>query len=375
MEFLQPYMLWAVSAVALPVIIHFWYQKKGKQIAWAASQWLLEKSSQQHRGIKLDEIPLLLIRCLLIILLAMLLSKPVLSWLDQKATKQEIHLVQADPKVVSNFRFEIENALKKKEKVIWVGTESKPLTDISAVPEEKHGLLSLQQTVNTITDNGTNLNLYLINTQQISQLRKIYVPGTYKLHTIQDSARKPENPISVLARKLGKNYIKVLIDYRNPDEAKTVQAGLAALESVFQVPFAINFKTVPQVKYDWIFTDKPILNQNEQTLYVVQERNIGDRVFTNVVLVSDSLRTATSQMVQNGQLPEWFGELLIAHYNLDGNKAPLSQKQLNAVFESVKPEKGQSANELQQWLSLLFILTLILERWISLKQNPARIHA
>ncbi len=69
MVFLQPVMFWGALAIVIPIIIHFWYQKKGETIAWAATQWLTDKTNLQHRGIRLDEVPLLLVRCLLIILL------------------------------------------------------------------------------------------------------------------------------------------------------------------------------------------------------------------------------------------------------------------------------------------------------------------
>ncbi|SKB46336.1 BatA domain-containing protein [Dyadobacter psychrophilus] len=375
MEFLNPYMLWGILAVALPVIIHFWYQKKGKQIAWAASQWLIDKTSLQHRGIRLDEIPLLLIRCLLVILLTMLLSQPILSWFGKDNKKEEVHLVQADSKVVSNFRFELETALKKKEKLVWLGADLKLVTDTGLIPEEKSGLALLQQSINHIANDETHLNLYLNNNQIVSYLPKIFIPGTYKLHAIKDSARKSENPLIGLAAKLGKDNISVLIDYRNPDEAETVQAGVEALAEVFEIPFDIDLKTASQTQYDWIFTDKPIMNRNAQTLYVVPVGNNADNVSANVVQIDDSLRLATSPIVQNGQLPEWLGELLIKHYDLDKNRNALSQKQLYAGFERVKPEKGQSANSLQKWLLLLFVLTLMLERWISLNQKTVRIHA
>ncbi|MCF2502375.1 BatA domain-containing protein [Dyadobacter sp. CY107] len=375
MEFLNPHMLWGMCAVALPVIIHFWYQKKGKQLAWAASQWLLDKTSLQHRGIRLDEIPLLLIRCVLVILLAILLSQPVAKWLGKDIKKEEIHLVQADPKVVSNFRFELESALKREEKVIWIGADLKPLADIGSIPKNKDGLFLLQQSINDIANDNTNLNLYLTNNQQITRLPKIFIPGTYKLNAIRDSARKLENPLIGLAEKIGKDNIIVLIDYRNPDEAETVQAGLEALKEVFGIPFNIDLKTASRTQYDWIFSDKPIAKRNAQTVYVVPEGNMGDSVFENVIQVSDSLRLATSDVVQNGQLPEWLGEIMIDHYHLENHLNPLSQKQLEASFGSVRTEGVQSSNNLQKWLMLLFVLTLILERWISLNKNTARVHA
>ncbi|WP_026629884.1 BatA domain-containing protein [Dyadobacter alkalitolerans] len=372
MGFLNPYMLWGMLAVALPVIIHFWYQKKGKQIAWAASQWLVDKTSLKHRGIRIDEIPLLLIRCLLVILLSMLLSGPILNRLRKDRQREQVHLVQADPKVTNNFRFELENALQRKEKVVLIGADLKPLADLTNIPETKGSLLFLQQNINSVAGDNTHLNLYLLNNQNISRLPKILIPGSYKLYAVKDSAQQSENPLIGFARNAGHNNINVLIEYENRDEAETVQAGLEALTDVFEIPFSIDMATTLKNKYDWIFTDKPITLRNEQTLYVVPQKSIDNQVFDNVIAVSDSLRLATSAMVQNGQLPEWLGEMLITHYQLDKNLRPLSQKQLESAFGSVEPLKGQHSDGLYQWLLLFFVLVVMLERWISLNHKTAR---
>lgn len=372
MGFLNPYMLWGMLAVALPVIIHFWYQKKGKQIAWAASQWLVDKTSLKHRGIRIDEIPLLLIRCLLVILLSMLLSGPILNQFGRDQEKEQVHLVQADPKVTSNFRFELENALQRKERVVFISDDLKPLADLTNIPETKGSLFFLQQNINSIVGDNTHLNLYLLNNQDISRLPKILIPGTYKLYAVKDSAQQAENPLIGFAQKTGLDNINVLIDYENQDEAETVQAGLEALKDVFEIPVSIDMATGLKSKYDWIFTDKPITLRNEQTLYVIPRKGIDNQVFDNVNSVSDSLRLATSAMVQNGQLPEWLGEMLITHYQLDKNLRPLSQRQLESAFGSVEPLKEQHSDGLYQWLLLLFVLVVMLERWISLNHKTAR---
>ncbi|MCF2518883.1 BatA domain-containing protein [Dyadobacter sp. CY351] len=369
MGFLNPYMLWGMLAVALPVIIHFWYQKKGKQIAWAASQWLVDKTSLKHRGIRIDEIPLLLIRCLLVILLSMLLSGPILNQFGRDQEKEQVHLVQADPKVTSNFRFELENALQRKERVVFISDDLKPLADLTNIPETKGSLFFLQQNINSIVGDNTHLNLYLLNNQDISRLPKILIPGTYKLYAVKDSAQQAENPLIGFAQKTGRDNINVLIDYENQGEAETVQAGLEALKDVFEIPVSIDMATGLKSKYDWIFTDKPITLRNEQTLYVIPRKGIDNQVFDNVISVSDSLRLATSAMVQNGQLPEWLGEMLITHYQLDKNLRPLSQRQLESAFGSVEPLKEQHSDGLYQWLLLLFVLVVMLERWISLNHK------
>ncbi|MCF2487817.1 BatA domain-containing protein [Dyadobacter sp. CY347] len=372
MEFLNPYMLWGTLAIALPVIIHFWYQKKGKQIAWAASQWLVDKTSLQNRGIRIDEIPLLLIRCLLVILLSILLSEPILTWFNKDQEKEQFHLVQADAGVISNFRFELENALKKKEKVIFIGADPEPLADLTSIPRDESGLSRLQQNINNIAGRDTHLNLYLNNNQEISRLPKILIPGTYKLFVVRDSVRKSENPLIDFAKRTGKERINVLINYENQEETETVRAGLKALRDVFQIPINIDLATGLKSQYDWIFTDKPIERQNKQTLYVVPQKSVGDHVFENIIEVNDSLRLATSSIVQNGQLPEWLGEMLIAHYDLGNKSNPLSQRQLEGAFASIQSQKGQHSNGSHQWLLLVFILIFMLERWISLNQNNAR---
>src|SRR5678815_3909118 len=74
----EPYKLWGALAVAIPIAIHFWHRKQGKLLPWAATGWLEEKQQQQSRGLRLDDRWLLLVRCLLVVLLAILLAQPIL---------------------------------------------------------------------------------------------------------------------------------------------------------------------------------------------------------------------------------------------------------------------------------------------------------
>ena len=52
MQFLQPLFLWGTLAVAIPIALHFWHQKKGTVIAWAAMRFLFEKNQQPQRGLR-----------------------------------------------------------------------------------------------------------------------------------------------------------------------------------------------------------------------------------------------------------------------------------------------------------------------------------
>lgn len=406
MEFLQPALLWGFLAVTIPVIIHFWYQKKGKTIAWAASQWLTDKTSLQHRGLRLDEIPLLLLRCLLVILFVLLLGKPVVNWFKANQTTEKIHLVEPDNQLVSNFRFELENAIKKGEKVYWIGPEQQEVKDISVVPKQKDSELYLQKSINRIGETGKELNFYITNNHKLAELPKIYVPGSFKLFSNTDSThnistpyldlgggkklfadQKPngttqlkvsdgaEKSSQFVSEPAHKGKIQVLIEYKNPVEKQSVQAALLALNEVYASPFVINLVPKPEIKYDWIFTDKKVNDVNPEILYFVPANISNQNTSENIIQVQDSLRLLTSELVQNGQLPEWLGNILVEHYRLKENINPLSQQQLNTQFIQVKSDADQTGDKLYQWLLLLFVITLILERWIALRKTTSQTYA
>ena len=160
--FIEPAFLWASLAVAIPIAIHFWHQKRGKPLPWAAMRWLTEREQQQSRGLKLDNRWLLLVRCLLLMLLAILLAQPLLSWLDKEPTIRRIHLVQPNARVTENFRFELAEARRKDELVVTLANPLNPL--------------ALQTAISDLPANRTDLHLYIVNDPALAALPAIAVP-------------------------------------------------------------------------------------------------------------------------------------------------------------------------------------------------------
>jgi hypothetical protein len=74
MQFAQPIMLWALAGLSIPIAIHLLSRKEGKVIYLGSLRHLSETSTQQFRGIKLNEILLLVLRTLLVILFVLLIS-------------------------------------------------------------------------------------------------------------------------------------------------------------------------------------------------------------------------------------------------------------------------------------------------------------
>ncbi len=164
MQFLQPALLWGTLAIAIPIALHFWHQKKGTVIAWAAMRFLMEKNQQSKRGLQLDQVLLLVLRCLLLLTLAFLLSEPILKVLGKTSFTQKIHLVQPDAFVVNNYRFELEEARKNGEPVYWLSPSPRVAEDLTppAGPASWNAVM-VQNAINQVAREGESLHLYLKN--------------------------------------------------------------------------------------------------------------------------------------------------------------------------------------------------------------------
>ncbi len=74
MQVTQPIWLWGLLALAVPIAIHLLSRKEGRVVTVGSLRHLRETTSQQFRGIRLNEYLLLALRLLLITLFVLLLS-------------------------------------------------------------------------------------------------------------------------------------------------------------------------------------------------------------------------------------------------------------------------------------------------------------
>jgi len=77
MQFLNPIWFFALAALSIPVIIHLWNIRPGKTLKVGSISLITEASKSTKRSFKLLDILLLILRCLLLVLIAMLLAAPV----------------------------------------------------------------------------------------------------------------------------------------------------------------------------------------------------------------------------------------------------------------------------------------------------------
>jgi len=76
MTFLNLGALFGLAAIGIPIVIHLLNKFQVKEVTWAAMRFLKESIEKNQRRLQMEDILLLLLRCLLIALLILVLSRP-----------------------------------------------------------------------------------------------------------------------------------------------------------------------------------------------------------------------------------------------------------------------------------------------------------
>ena len=78
MSFLNPWLLAGIAGIASPIIIHLLAKKQIKRVVWAAMRFLKVTVDRNRRKMNIEDILLLVLRCLILALLAFALARPSL---------------------------------------------------------------------------------------------------------------------------------------------------------------------------------------------------------------------------------------------------------------------------------------------------------
>lgn len=378
MEFLNPGLLWGALAVSLPVILHFWHQKRGKELPWAANRWLSGLVLQKSRGVRLENILLLILRCLLLLLLVFWLSEPLFRRLMNK--QEKVHWIQPKKEVVENFRFELEEAGKRGEKRFWFNGE--PVTELTLLPEDTR--TDLQVGINKVKTEG-DAEIYLSDTGDFTRFSRVYLPAPYRLHLLKPGLREPAGGEALSAGRLtagndspseGPNQtaeapaaqeegsatqpLKVLLE----SEKESISAALKAITEVYGWHFEVDEQRKPGQRYDVVFSHQP---DSSAGLSVVSGAAAlpADRMTggNRVIWFNELLTPETSDAVFNGELPEILLEALIRETPVQ----VLSDRQLRDKFAVRQARRIESS--FHSVILVLLILVLVAERWLAIHKN------
>src|SRR5690606_4000637 len=76
--FLNPFMLFGIAAVSVPIAIHLLNKRKFQRVRWAAMRFVLAAVRRNQRRLQIEDLLLLLLRCAIVALLAIALARPAL---------------------------------------------------------------------------------------------------------------------------------------------------------------------------------------------------------------------------------------------------------------------------------------------------------
>ena len=76
--FLNPWMLLGMAAIASPILIHLLNKRRFKIVEWAAMDFLFQADKKNRRRVQLENLILLALRCLAMLLVALMLARPFL---------------------------------------------------------------------------------------------------------------------------------------------------------------------------------------------------------------------------------------------------------------------------------------------------------
>ena len=79
MNFLAPGLLGALGLISVPIVIHLLNKRRVRVVDWAPMELLKLTVRTSKRRVRLEQLLLLLMRCVVVALLAMAIARPVLS--------------------------------------------------------------------------------------------------------------------------------------------------------------------------------------------------------------------------------------------------------------------------------------------------------
>lgn len=379
-------MLWGLAAIAAPILIHFWNQKKATTVNWAAMKWLVESQKLKAKGFRFEDLLLLLLRILAFVLLALILSKPLMDYFGKSSGESvgKIHILAKDKTTLESYKFELNEALSKNEAVYWIDDLTKKIDKIESDITEKETELSDIQNItrNTKLDFSKNtLCLYLPKNIDILSNPNVFLPENRKLYFANKAISHESKAMSaqeyiyvneqnslvkssiIPSKKLiTKKEIKIGIATKNEEEKQSLIAAFEAIKEVYGFPFVYSDQNS-----EIVIGDKILANTKNAELIIQTEG--WPKTDAKVVSLNENLSIPNSTVVYRAELPEKILEILLKHYQLADSKAELSKQQLSNVFRTNKAQSSNNKMIIDKYLSMLLIGIVLTERWISLKNN------
>jgi hypothetical protein len=397
-QFAQPIFLWALAALAIPIGIHLLSRKEGQVLKMGSLRHLRETSTQQFKGIKLNEILLLALRCLLITLFVGMLAG--FHWKD-KGAKRWV-LVERGLENQQHVKTITDSLISDGYEWRWLQSGF-PLQEQVSIGEVNYWkLISELQNENlakAIVFSKSNINSFIglrpSLPVEFSWLSVSSDPNQFVLQTLKkddqylireghltsdktyfETLQSNTLPDSLQVSEQKKLTIAIAHDAAHTQDLQIIKAALKAIEQTVPVNFLINDIAPSQssASADWIIwlsdSDLPAFDSLNYLILKPQIANeLISRVKPHQWIINKRL---TIEQARNENLSLNLANLLLYDSALvnraeyyDRRMLPDSLIESGAEKESSIQNASLIPQSPNQYLVIVFLLILLTERVVS----------
>ncbi|WP_009035726.1 BatA domain-containing protein [Indibacter alkaliphilus] len=382
MQFLSPYMLWGLFALSVPLLIHLWNGRKGTKVYWAAFRFLEENDNKPIRHIRLEHWLLMALRMFMLLLLTLLMAQLFIKFLDKEEEKEVVHLVEPNADLLSEFKFELAQAIENQEPVFWLNQQLEALEEKDIQTPKPSEIMHLQTALNRLDqdkynfkiylsgfENSFDFSAYLIGSQpeiflsefsnEYHQRNSLAIDGGRYLFVDNTNNLTFSDDLPVMKNVIQGNF-GVEVDVENSKDQRKIQAAFQAVQKVF----GLNFEFSGDEKVDILVTENNI-SENEEILTLSFSNDRSIEQFPNVYGLKPFKSRSHSTL---DDLPTEILKSILDFYGIKGESIRLAETQVREKFilksgqEKYKKPIKPNAEEI---LWIVFLLVLMGERFIA----------
>lgn len=396
-QFAQPIFLWALAGLAIPIGIHLLSRKEGKVVKMGSLRHLRETSTQQFKGIKLNELLLLALRCLLIILFVSLLAG--FHWKDKRAKRW----------VLVEHGLENQQQVKKiMDSLVSDGYEFRWLQ--SGFPSQEKSSLEEPNYWKLISElKNENLESAIVFSQskmknfsgfraampkEVTWISIPAEPKQFVLHAVKkdnqflvrqghassdkihfETQHVSSLPDSIVAASMRRITISVVHDDAHVQDLQIIRASLHAIQETIPVEFSINEITPAQsiTSADWIVwlsdSDAPGFDSTKSVVLKTQSSNeLISKENSNQWTINKRL---TIDAARKENLTLQLASLLLADPTLTSELEQYDNRMLpdsviaSGIGNELTSKAGLLPHAPNRYLIFFFLIVLLAERIIA----------
>ncbi len=412
MSFINPAYLWAFTGLLLPIGIHLLSRKEGKVIKVGSLRHVEESNTSQFKSIRLNEVLLLLLRCLMIALLVLFISGARCSQVPFQNSPRWLLLekgLENDPRITA----QIDALINEDYEVRYLSTNF-PLVDANPTPDTSPDYwnlleqLKLKSEYDMVVFSYNRINGFVgkrlefpanIRWIGVEPDEKQFIVSAVRMNT--DSVRtrvgntnaentsfafetKPRNANnwfvltdkqdSILITQPDTLHVSIITDKTYEYDGEILTTALIVLKEEFN--FQLRIKNEVDTLADWLFwlSDKPlpdsisrkvVLYKRIENHALIEQKDENTWYFTKRLDEEVALKENT--MVELHQL--LFPSTEQKRKMNEQDKRMISERVLLTDSEQVEVTTQTASIPIDNYLMLLFLIVWAIERIVAIRKN------